>query len=89
MKFNNEIRESIVTSPGNTLGEDIMDRKIRLERLRSLGNAYLKTHNDVAILRKELVDYYVFISAVNRYEGYIEALKDDEDYELFDYERWR
>ena len=39
-------------------------------------------------LKKELVDCYVFTSAVNRYEAYIEALNDNEEYELFNFDSW-
>ena len=75
----------IVTSPGNILGEDIMNRKIRADRIKELNFIYSKAHNDATALRKD----YVFIAAVNHYEAYIEALKDNEEYELFNFDSWR
>ena len=75
----------IVASPGNILGEDIMNRKIRAYRIKELNFIYSKAHNDAAALKKD----YVFIAAVNRYEAYIEALNDNEEYELFNFDSWR
>ena len=75
----------IVTSPGNILGEDIMDRKIRADIIKELNVIYSKTHNDATALRKD----YVLIAAVNRYEAYIEALNDNKEYELFNFDSWR
>lgn len=73
------------TSPGNILGEDIMDRKIRADIIKELNVIYSKAHNDATALR----NYYVLIAAVNRYEDYIEALNDNEEYELFNFDSWR
>ena len=73
-----------VTSPGNILGEDIMNRKIRADIIKELNVIYSKAHNDATALKD-----YVFIAAVNRYEAYIEALKDNEEYELFNFDSWR
>ena len=87
MKNNNEIRESIVSSANNILGDDILDHKLRRERLVALSDAYCRASNETAKAKKELV--YVFTSAVNRYEAYIEALKDNEEYELFNFDSWR
>ena len=75
----------IVTSPGNILGEDIMDGKIRADRIKELNFIYSKAHNDATALRID----YVFIAAVNRYEACIEALNDNEEYELFNFDSWR
>ena len=75
----------IVSSPGNILGEDIMDRKIRADIIKELNVIYSKAHNDATALRKD----YVFIAAVNRYETYIEALNDNEEYEPFNFDSWR
>ena len=41
----------IVTSPGNILGEDIMDRKIRADIIKELNVIYSKAHNDAAVLK--------------------------------------
>ena len=62
-----------VTSPGNILGEDIMDGKIRADIIKELNVIYSKAHNDATALRKD----YVLIVAVNRYEAYIEASNDN------------
>ena len=74
-----------VTSPENILGEDIMDRKIRADRIKELNVIYSKAHNAAAAFC--LV--YVFIAAVNHYEAYIESLNDNEEYELFNFDSWR
>ena len=74
-----------VTLLGNILGEDIMDGKIRADIIKELNVIYSKAHNDATALRKD----YVFIAAVNRYEVYIEALNDNEEYELFNFYSWR
>ena len=73
VKKNNEIRESIVNSANNILGDDILDHQLRREKLVALSDAYCRACNEAAKAKKELVDCYVFTSAVNRYEAYIEA----------------
>ena len=89
VKKNNEIRESIVSSANNILGDDILDHKLRREKLVALSDACCRASNVAAKAKKELVDCYVFTSAVNRYEAYIEALNDNEEYELFNFDSWR
>ena len=44
-----------VTSPGNILGEDIMDGKIRADIIKELNVIYSKAHNDATALRKDYV----------------------------------
>ena len=89
VKKNNEIRESIVSSANNILGDDILDHKLRREKLVALSDAYCRASNEAAKAKKELVDCYVFTSAVNRYEAYIEAITEGENYKLFDFNDWK
>ena len=48
MKKNNEIRESIVSSANNILGDDILDHKLRREKLVALSDAYCRASNEAA-----------------------------------------
>ena len=48
MKKNNEIRESIVSSANNILGDDILDHKLRREKLVALRDAYHRASNEAA-----------------------------------------
>ncbi|MGN1406016.1 MAG: hypothetical protein ACI4WM_07070 [Erysipelotrichaceae bacterium] len=89
MKINNEIRESIVNSPRNILGEAVLDLRQREDKLKDLNDSYNKANRLAAEKKKEMVDYYHFMSAVSRYESYIESLGENEEYELFSYEAWR
>ena len=89
MKKNNEIRESIVSSANNILGDDILDHQLRREKLVALSDAYCSASNEAAKARKQLIDCYVFTSAVNRYEAYIEAITEGENYKLFDFNDWK
>ncbi|MCI7731531.1 MAG: hypothetical protein MSH53_00285 [Solobacterium sp.] len=89
MKKNNELWESIVSSANNILGDDILDHHFRRKRLVALSDTYHRACNEAAKAKKELLDYYVFTGAVNRYEAYIEALNDNEEYELFNFDSWR
>ena len=89
VKKNNEIRESIVSSANNILGDDILDHQLRREKLVALSDAYCRASNEAAKAKKELVDCYVFTSAVNRYEAYIEAITEGESYKLFNFYDWK
>lgn len=89
MKKNNEIRESIVNSANNILGDDILDHKLRREKLVALSDAYCRASNEATKARKQLIDCYVFTSAVNRYEAYIEAIEEGEGYKLFNFDDWK
>lgn len=89
VKKNNEIRESIVSSANNILGDDILDHQLRREKLVALSDAYCRASNEATKARKQLIDCYVFTSAVNRYEAYIEAITEGENYKLFDFNDWK
>ena len=89
VKKNNEIRESIVSSANNILGDDILDHQLRREKLVALSDAYCRASNEAAKAKKELVDCYVFTSAVNCYEAYIEAITEGESYKLFNFDDWK
>ena len=56
VKKNNEIRESIVSSANNILGDDILDHKLRREKLVALSDACCRASNEAAKAKKELVD---------------------------------
>lgn len=55
VKKNNEIRESIVSSANNILGDDILDYKLRREKLVALSDAYHRASNEAAKAKKELM----------------------------------